>query len=112
MNQANILEINKVAYFFLFNCVCVCVAWSRIFEGISLAFSKLPDTVTLVLILGFIASQVMGRWWGLYSTIPGTGKIITSAMFYVKKCIDVKEVSNSCLSEAFDAEFIVQFTLN
>ena len=60
---------------------------TRIFELISLAFSKLPDTVTLVLILGFNASQVMTRWWGLYSTIPGTGKIITSAQFYVKKSV-------------------------
>ena len=52
-----------------------------------MAFSKLPDTVTLVLILGFIATQVMSRWWSLYSTIPGIAKIITSAQFYVKPSI-------------------------
>lgn len=56
----------------------------RKFENLSLAFSKVPDLMTLVFVLGFIATQVMTRWFAVHATIPGTGKIITSAQFYVK----------------------------
>ena len=27
----------------------------------------------------------MQRWWAVYNAIPGTGKIITLATFYMKK---------------------------
>ena len=35
--------------------------------------------------LGFFTGTVMQRWWAVYAAIPGTGKIITLATFYMKK---------------------------
>lgn len=32
-----------------------------------------------------VSTVVMQRWWAVYAAIPGTGKIITLATFYMKR---------------------------
>ena len=46
---------------------------------------KYANSIPVVLMLGFFTGTVMQRWWAVYNTIPGTGKIITLATFYMNK---------------------------
>ncbi|XP_046438524.1 bestrophin-3-like isoform X1 [Daphnia pulex] len=57
----------------------------RTFEKIALCCAKYADSIPVVLFLGFFTGTVMQRWWAVYAAIPGTGKIITLATFYMKR---------------------------
>ena len=57
----------------------------RSFETICRCCSKYADSIPVVLFLGFFTGTVMQRWWAVYAAIPGTGKIITLATFYMKR---------------------------
>lgn len=57
----------------------------RIFENVALCCAKYADSIPVVLFLGFFTGTVMQRWWAVYAAIPGTGKIITLATYYLKR---------------------------
>jgi len=56
-----------------------------IFEMVAACCDKYANSIPVVLMLGFFTGTVMQRWWAVYNTIPGTGKIITLATFYMNK---------------------------